>query len=840
MLELRLRSRGLTSFLLTALATGSIAVAQERKVPVHVPRLPDVKTERTDSAATNRGAPAPDARREMSSPPASAATTRKCASARVSTSRLDRVIFDEPGDGRTWAVGETYKAGFGPDGLCFIPFFGARAPRDFPVMIRTSSLASGSGTCVPVATSTPVRDGDLITFDRGTFRERYRLGLRSVEQEFVLTERPPEGDLVLRLAVASELSRRESADALLLENALGHVSYDRAVALDARGLRTALSTRFVDGGIEITVPSSCLSDAQMPVTIDPLFQIFTVDGSTFDDTQADVAFDINADVYGVSWERVFSASDHDIYCQLQDINGNTIAGSTVSIDSTPYYWAHPRIANNSVASQFLVVGERDPGSGVRQIWGRERDAGSTTQSSQFQISDPSIAYDQFDADVGGDPATVSPTYYCVTWERAYAPGDHDIFAALVDVGATMHTSTIFVDNSSLTLDEHPTISKTDGNPPFASQNWTITRQRWAHPSDHDLYGAQLRWDGAATNPSFLIDSSSNDDRNPTVSTILDDVSGVAPARNYVVACERSVSSDDDIQVFLMNGAALLGQADLNVAEGPLGLAAQDQILPCADSDGCEFIVAYSELLPSSATVYNVFVSSLTGFSPPSGHIVVTEPHVQMSGFNLANAGVQLAANRTAGDYDGSRRAAAVWTSTYSSTDHDIYGALYDSEPRVMNYCVPGVDGVRTCPCSNPPGIQGRGCNNSAATGGAALTAVGIARLSADTFTLQQFGELPSAFSIFVQGNADVPAGIATGNGVRCAGGALKRLYAHHASGGAVSAPSGTESSVHVQSAAKGDPISPCSTRIYEVYYRDPAGGCSTFDVGSALQVTWVP
>jgi len=217
-LGLRLRSWSLSASLLIALASGSVAVAQGQKVPVPIPRLPDVKTARTDFVSAQKGAPARDARGELPSPRATAAPTRSSASARVSPLAFDRVIFDEPGDGRTWAVGETYKAGFGTDGICFIPYLGACAPRDYPVTIRASSLASGSGTDVPVASSEPERDGDVITFRRGAFLERYHLGLRSVEEEFVFPERPPEGDLVLRLAVESELSRRESPEALFLDH----------------------------------------------------------------------------------------------------------------------------------------------------------------------------------------------------------------------------------------------------------------------------------------------------------------------------------------------------------------------------------------------------------------------------------------------------------------------------------------------------------------------------------------------------------------------------------------------------------------------------------------------
>jgi Tol biopolymer transport system component len=55
-------------------------------------------------------------------------------------------------------------------------------------------------------------------------------------------------------------------------------------------------------------------------------------------------------------------------------------------------------------------------------------------------------------------------------------------------------------------------------------------------------------------------------------------------------------------------------------------------------------------------------------------------------------------------------------------------------------CRPGLDGVQTCPCANPPTITGRGCNNSASTGGALLTASGTAYLRRTASSSRRSGE----------------------------------------------------------------------------------------------------
>ena len=106
-------------------------------------------------------------------------------------------------------------------------------------------------------------------------------------------------------------------------------------------------------------------------------------------------------------------------------------------------------------------------------------------------------------------------------------------------------------------------------------------------------------------------------------------------------------------------------------------------------------------------------------------------------------------------------------------------------------------------------------------------------------------ERPTAPSIVVQGSTAIPAGVAFGQGMRCVGGHLKRLYLKFASGGQITAPAGSDPSIHARSAALGDPLSPGTLRYYFVYYRDPlvVGGCplsSGFNATDTLQLVWRP
>jgi hypothetical protein len=128
------------------------------------------------------------------------------------------------------------------------------------------------------------------------------------------------------------------------------------------------------------------------------------------------------------------------------------------------------------------------------------------------------------------------------------------------------------------------------------------------------------------------------------------------------------------------------------------------------------------------------------------------------------------------------------------------------------------------------------------TGGARLSSTGTT--DPDTLVLTSTGELPSALSIFLQGDELTPHVMTFGDGLRCTGGTLLRLYAKNATGGVVQAPQGNEPTISHRSAALGDPLQSGSIRFYQTYYRDPnmafcpspSGG--TFNVSSGLRVIW--
>jgi hypothetical protein len=158
---------------------------------------------------------------------------------------------------------------------------------------------------------------------------------------------------------------------------------------------------------------------------------------------------------------------------------------------------------------------------------------------------------------------------------------------------------------------------------------------------------------------------------------------------------------------------------------------------------------------------------------------------------------------------------------------------------VNAYCF-GDGTIAACPCANS-GAPGHGCNNSAATGGAELIPSGTTH--PDAMVLRTIGELPSALTVFLQGDQSINP-VPFGDGLRCASGHLKRLYIKNASNGSATAPDMGETSITQRSLALGDPIQPTNARYYQAYYRDPSTSfCppplgNTWNVTNAIRILW--
>jgi hypothetical protein len=162
---------------------------------------------------------------------------------------------------------------------------------------------------------------------------------------------------------------------------------------------------------------------------------------------------------------------------------------------------------------------------------------------------------------------------------------------------------------------------------------------------------------------------------------------------------------------------------------------------------------------------------------------------------------------------------------------------------IVSFCA-GDGTTHACPCNNS-GATGHGCANSANGAGAILTASGDTGVSGDSVALVSSGETGSVTSVFLQGSTAV-APVLYGDGLRCVGGSLKRLYIKTASAGVVTAPVASDLRITTRSASLGDPLLAGYVRQYQVYYRDssptfcPLPSGSTFNISNGLKIVWGP
>ncbi len=148
---------------------------------------------------------------------------------------------------------------------------------------------------------------------------------------------------------------------------------------------------------------------------------------------------------------------------------------------------------------------------------------------------------------------------------------------------------------------------------------------------------------------------------------------------------------------------------------------------------------------------------------------------------------------------------------------------------VTTYCF---GAAAACPCGNAGG-PAAGCENSAGTGGGRLAATGIPLLAGDTLALNATQLPPGTSALFFQGSTDMSA--VFGDGLRCAGGTIRRLGTKAAPAGACSYPTAGDPAISVQGQA-----AVAQTLRYQVWYRNTAPFCTPagFNLTNGVAALW--
>lgn len=178
--------------------------------------------------------------------------------------------------------------------------------------------------------------------------------------------------------------------------------------------------------------------------------------------------------------------------------------------------------------------------------------------------------------------------------------------------------------------------------------------------------------------------------------------------------------------------------------------------------------------------------------------------------------------------------AGFWTAT---TDGDLLVAnalVYVAGAGVGTAFCFGDGSGTACPCGNFGGA-GEGCANSTMAG-ALLASSGSASVASANLALTGSNLAPGQPGLYFQANQQVNGGLGNtfGDGLRCAGGGVRRLQVRQANGAGVSS---TTANLVTQGGVLAG-----STHTYQLWYRDPAfSPCGAgFNLTNGLSVTWQP
>ena len=536
---------------------------------------------------------APDGRQTLdgsAAAPISEPATAPAISPAALAAITDRLLLDEPGDGRVWARGRQFKASFGADGFSYIPFLGSDAPRNFPVTFTVASATVAGEALSRRPLDGAALVGETVTLDHGSFQEVYHLTNTEVEQTFMFNTLPRSGELRLRMDVSTELKAESRSGGFAFVHPLGEVHYGTATAIDADGKSAVLEQYWTGSGIEVVVPADFVAMATLPLVIDPVISTFGVVQNPRRQIDIDTAFDSQNNTYQIVFSQVESVTDHDVLTVFYNASLALLVMPS-SIDISSAYWEGPRTASCYEEETFLCVANVGFGIGSRRIRGRTRHAGTGARSAQFHVSAPGADF----CDVGGNGNDVITSWdYMVVWQHAdIINQDFNILGQAVSAAGSTAGSVRNISTGVGDQDRFPSISKSSGRTDVLTGNheYMVVWERELSPTNHDIWARVVERSGSTTGHSSFRAYRFSDARDPDVSVHAEISASGATERYWVIAFERLRGADFDIFAAVaydgsaFNARSIPGMQNLEDEQ-------RDQLDPSIAFDSQDYLLAY--------------------------------------------------------------------------------------------------------------------------------------------------------------------------------------------------------------------------------------------------------
>ena len=507
----------------------------------------------------------------------------------------ERVLFDRPhADGPIWAVGTAWKASFDGRGFTAVPYFGASAPRNFPLRFELAAASVG-GTPLQLADGEPsVVDGAVHT-PRGALSEVVHTHLDTLEQSFVFDALPQRGAIAVDVRIDSEFAVAQLADGLRFENEFGHVDYTHAVAVDARGVRQPLAIEWTGNGAHMVIPAAFVEQAALPIVLDPVLNYWfhLASGIAVTQHDSDVATIQATGIGGRTlfvWQRNFSASDTDCYGLMFDANLGLVQTDFL-IDASIEDWTRIAVAGHNYAQNFLVVAEIRYGVFLGNVYyiGGRGVAPNAAVGGLFNIERDGVvgfSGNNFHPDVGADPY-FGVGRYTVVFQKDTG-SSADIYMKQVSTAYALVTTSPIALTTAGGEDTAPSISKACGQSNGLPAYWFVTWQRTYSATDQDLYGRYINWNGALPGSVFPIATLTANETGVSPGSPID----VSGTRYWPVCYEYATSPGQQRDVYCR-----LFRSDGVQQAGPFVVSnnvpgADDRDIE-VDSDGARFVAAFT-------------------------------------------------------------------------------------------------------------------------------------------------------------------------------------------------------------------------------------------------------
>ncbi len=407
-----------------------------------------------------------------------------------------------------WASGPDYKVSF-HDGVGFHPVLGPDYPENLPLTWHTQSITVG-GTNLRTRTN-PVQSHSewRIEFDHGGIIEAYDVQSDGVEQTFVLTQHPANGELIIEGRIESKLNAAAVAPAhqaltFTDEDGKAIVKYGAAIAIDAKGNRRAMTTAYENGSIQLQLDAQWLATASYPVTVDPLLSTQNIATGSYLMSQVSIARDDYANQLFTSYVRINSSADFDLFGRItgDDFKGTRTVFSDITTSWSTYsndvaFVAKPKKWVVAMQRQFATA------QGIRY---HLHDSNDLTPSTSFGIVITSSINGHSRPSLGGTTSATSGNRALLVWSKGIgsftSSRNTEILGAMIDAAndsvsaAFIATTSAGVTSGSFDRDRrYPNVINASSG---GTNSWIVAYQELNNliaNDDWDLLATRIEYDG---------------------------------------------------------------------------------------------------------------------------------------------------------------------------------------------------------------------------------------------------------------------------------------------------------------------------------------------------------